>query len=57
MMAAGKGTLFLDSIAQAMATGFHYPGQTRTKSPIKATFRYSSLRIPRFLDSGVFLEK
>ena len=32
--------------------GLRYPGQTRTKPPIEAAFRTSSLRIPRFLDSS-----
>ncbi len=32
--------------------GFHYPGQTRPKSPIEAIFRTLSLRIRRFLDSS-----
>ena len=32
--------------------GFHYLGQSCTKSPFKATFRTSSLRIPWFLDSS-----
>ena len=32
--------------------GFRYPGQTRTRSLIEATFRTLSLRIPQLLDSS-----
>ena len=50
----GKSHCSWTAFRRRWQPGFRYPGQTRTKSPIESTFRTSSPRIPRFLDSNAF---